>query len=98
MSKHVGRNARWARVGPGEYRSGAAVVRAFKGAWWAWVSYQLREGAAPGEFPPPFEDRCDRLGPFRRPRNAMMAAEEHAVLLRRRHGEDVRVDVPVRGE
>ena len=31
----------------------------------------------------------DRLGPFKRPRNAMVEAERHATFLRRRHGDGV---------
>ena len=31
------------------------------------------------------------LGPFRRPRNAMVELEREATVLRNRHGEDVRI-------
>jgi len=83
---------RWSKLGPSEYRSGGAVVRYTQGAWWAWLSYRQREAVGPETVLPPWQEKCDRLGPFKRPRNAMIAAEQHAVLLRRRHGENVSVE------
>src|SRR5205807_2725250 len=68
------------------------VVRYDKGAWWALVSYRQRdEGAAP-DAPAAWLDQTERLGPFKRPRNAMMAAEERVLLLGRRHGDNVRFE------
>jgi hypothetical protein len=68
-------------------RSGSAVVRYDKGAWWALVSYRQRDEQAPQ-----WHDQAERLGPFKRPRNAMMAAEERVLLLGRRHGDNVRFE------
>jgi hypothetical protein len=87
MSRHVPRHERWSKHGPSEYRSGGVAVRYDKGAWWALVSYRRREeeGAA-------WQDEAERLGPFKRPRNAMMAAEERVLLLGRRHGDNVRFE------
>jgi hypothetical protein len=87
MSRHVPRHERWSQLGPKEYRSGSIAVRYDKGAWWALVSYQEREDAAA-----PWRAEAERLGPFKRPRNAMMAAEERVLLLGRRHGDNVRFD------
>jgi hypothetical protein len=92
MSKHVPRHARWSKLGPAEYRSGSALVRPSRGAWWAWVSYQQRDEPVPGE-DASWQKRCDLLGPFKRPRNAMMAAEDHARLLKRRHGAAIAIEV-----
>lgn len=93
MSRHIPRRERWSKHGPTEHRSGGLTVRYARGAWWAWVSYHQREADAPADFPlPPWEEKCDRLGPFKRPRNAMVAAEQHAILLCRRHGDNVRVE------
>jgi hypothetical protein len=93
VSRHVPRHKRWSKVSPSEFRSGAAVVRYAERAWWAWVSYRQREvPKADGRFLPPWEDKCDRLGPFKRPRNAQIAAEQHVILLRRRQGENVVVE------
>jgi hypothetical protein len=70
-------------------------VRYERGAWWAVVAYRrLAEDAPPGALPQ-WEQREDRLGPFKRPRNAMIAAEDHVTLLRRRHGERVEIDTPL---
>ena len=93
MSRHVPRHERWSKLGPSAYRSGGTVVRYAQGAWWAWVSYLLRDPPGPDDsLPPPWQERCDRLGPYKRPRNAMIAAEQYATFLRRRHGDDVRVE------
>jgi hypothetical protein len=97
MSKHIPRHARWSKVGPNEYRSHGTSVRFDRGAWWAWVSYRRRVEATPEDVLPPWQARCDRLGPFKRPRNAMMAAEEHALLLSRRHGDDFSLGSAVPG-
>jgi hypothetical protein len=87
MSRHVSRRDRWERFAD-EYRSGPSVVRYEKGAWWAVVSYEQREEVASPEWRP----QQDRLGPYKRPRNAMMAAEERVLLLRRRHPDTVRFE------
>ena len=63
-------------------------MRYDKGAWWALVSYRQREEGAPEEW----HDEAERIGPFKRPRNAMMAAEERVLLLGRRHGDNVRFE------
>jgi hypothetical protein len=90
MSRHVPRHERWSKQGPNEYRSGGVVVRYDKGAWWALVSYRQRDEPAAADAPPPWHEQTERLGPFKRPRNAMMAAEERVLLLGRRHGDNVR--------
>ena len=87
MSRHIPRHERWSKLGPNEYHSDSAVVRYEKGAWWALVSYQQREDPAG-----PWSQEAERLGPFKRPRNAMMAAEERVLLLGRRHGDNVRFE------
>ena len=60
-----------------------------RGAWWAEVTYRLRAEDAPPDAPPAWEPHTDRLGPFKRPRNAQVEAERHATFLQRRHGDDV---------
>ncbi len=86
MSRHVPRRERWSRSGSSEYRCPGALVRPFKGAWYAWLSYSLADPAVSPSQPPVWQAQSDRLGPFRRARNAMMAAEEQLTLLSRRHG------------
>jgi hypothetical protein len=51
------------------------------------------EAAAPDR-PLPRRQR-DQLGPFKRPRNAMMAAEERLLLLQRQYGERIAFDAGV---
>jgi hypothetical protein len=90
MSRHIPRHDRWIAHGPIEHRT-ADGLRAFfeRGAWWAEVAYRLRSDDEPPESLPVWESHTDRLGPFKRPRNAMVEAERHATFLRRRHGDRI---------
>jgi hypothetical protein len=91
MTRHVPRRDRWQRQGPSEHRSVEGhVVRFQKGAWWAEVSYHLLHTASSPEETSEWKLLTDRLGPFKRPRNAMVEAERHATLLRNRHGPAIR--------
>jgi hypothetical protein len=87
MSRHVPRGERWSKVGPTEYRSVGGLRTFFeRGAWWAEVAYRLRpDDALPGAFAE-LESHADRLGPFKRPRNAQVESERHATFLQRRYG------------
>ena len=70
-------------------------MRFEKGAWWALLTYrQLPPDAAPTDVRA-WQDRSDRLGPFKRPRNAMIAAEDRVVLLKRRLGDRVILNSPL---
>jgi hypothetical protein len=91
MSRHIPRHERWSKLGPTEYRSGSAVVRYERRAWWALVSYQRRDEDAAEEQPAAWHAETDCIGPFKRPRNAMIAAEERVLLLRRQGGDRVRL-------
>ncbi len=89
MSKHIPRHARWSSHGPSEWRSREGLrVYFVKGAWWADVSYRLRTHAMPGA-PPIWEAHTDQLGPYKRPRNAMVEAERYVVLLQNRHADAI---------
>jgi hypothetical protein len=95
VSRHVPRHERWSKHGPNEFRSGGAAVRFERGAWWALLSYrELPADAAPLDVNA-WQDRSDRLGPFKRPRNAMIAVEDRVVQLKRRLGERVMIDSPL---
>lgn len=91
MSKHVGRKDRWTRQDARRYASALGPVVYRQDAWYARLAYQVRE--------PPREEGgfpawvgYDRwLGPFKRPRNAMVELEREATVLRNRHGQDVRI-------
>lgn len=94
MSRHVPRHRRWNRLNPSEYVGEGAVVRYHRGGWYAWVCYELRLAELPEGQAVEWRSHRDQLGPFKRPRNAMMAAEEQLLLLRRRNGEQLRVVPP----
>ena len=92
MSRHVPRDEALEQAGPqrvplgrhgGALREGGVVVL---------VSYRQRGESAPADAPPVWHEQAERIGPFKRPRNAMMAAEERVLLLGRRHGDNVRFE------
>src|SRR6266511_1416884 len=76
MSRHVPRHQRWSRHGPNEYRFGGAVVRYERGAWWAELAYRQLPPEHQADVPQVWAKHSDRLGPFKRPRNAMIAVED----------------------
>jgi hypothetical protein len=90
MSRHIPRSARWTKLGPNGYNSADSSVRFERGAWWAIITYEQCDPNPPGDALLAWHEHSDRLGPFKRPRNAMIAAEGHAEILRRRHGDCVR--------
>jgi hypothetical protein len=92
MSRHTPRHERWDKRGPGEYTRNGSAVRFVRGAWYAWVSYRLRPEDLTDPSAAGWEPHRDQVGPFKRPRNAMMAAEERMLLLRRRYGDRVAFD------
>jgi hypothetical protein len=90
MSRHVPRHERWTSHGPTEHRSGPGLTVYFRrGAWWAEVAYRTLPDGVPVGPLAPWRPHTDVLGPFKRPRNAMVAAEQQATFLRRRHGDRV---------
>jgi hypothetical protein len=92
MSRHVSRRERWEKFGGDAHRSiDGLVARRYKGEWWADVAYSLFVAGGEGEVME-WRPHFDRLGPFKRPRNAMVEAERHATALRNRHGERVRFE------
>jgi hypothetical protein len=98
MSKHVGRKKRWAQVDVQNYRSGLGRVTRERDGWYALLDYKTlvppqREGGLPG-----WRADRQRLGPFRRPRDAMVALEREATMLRNRHGAGLLIGEEVWGE
>jgi hypothetical protein len=96
MSKHVGRKQRWTRSDAKTYLSASGKVLYDRGAWYAAFAYRVRtapdhEGGLPGS-----EAIGRRLGPFKRPRNAMVALEREITSLANHHGENISFDEPVR--
>jgi hypothetical protein len=89
MSKHVSRKDRWARQDACTYTCPLGKVVYQQKAWYALLAYRTlaapeREGGTPTWLP-----HNQRLGPFKRPRNAMVALEQEAAILKNRHGADI---------
>jgi hypothetical protein len=87
MSKHVSRKQRWTQQTPTRYTSAVGKVVYEQRAWYALLEYRLRS-EEPSPLPK-WEEHAQRLGPFKRPRNAMVALEREVTLLKNRHGENV---------
>lgn len=85
MSKHIGRKQRWAAQGPKQYASDLGQVVYQQDAWYALFEYKTAVPTSLAGGPPAWEEHHARLGPFRRPRNAMVALEREAAFLRNRH-------------
>jgi hypothetical protein len=89
MSRHVGRNQRWTQVDAKTYFSTLGKVAYQQDAWYALLEYRTlvpaeRPGGMPSWLP-----QSQRLGPFKRPRNAMVALEREATMLQNRHGKTI---------
>lgn len=89
MSRHVSRVERWTRHDSRRYSAPEGHVVYEKNGWYAVLDYRTLvtlegEGGLPG-----WESHHQRLGPFKRPRNAMIALEREVTSLRNRHGDNV---------
>lgn len=91
MSRHVGRKDRWVRKGPNRYESALGPVLYRQDAWYAQLVYRVREPSKIEGQPPAWVYFDRWLGPFKRPRNAMVELEREVTVLRNRHGGDVQV-------
>jgi hypothetical protein len=87
MSKHISRKQRWTRETPSRYASALGKVAYEQRAWYGLLEYKLR--AAEATPLPVWVAHAQRLGPFKRPRNAMVALEREATLLKNRHGDKI---------
>src|SRR5687768_8338499 len=96
MGKNAGRKDRWTQRDARTYTSTLGLVVYRQDAWYARLVYQLRRPpAGPSDLPAwVTEDRW--LGPYKRPRNAMVELEREATILRNRHGADVRIGEEVK--
>jgi hypothetical protein len=90
MSRHVGRKHRWQRADARTYASETGKVVYERGAWYGLVEYRTVAPSGPEGTLPAWQAHSRRLGPFKRPRNAMMALEQEATVLKNRHGDGVR--------
>jgi hypothetical protein len=87
MSKHISRKRRWTEASPTQYSSAVGKVVYQQRAWYGLLDYRLR--AEEGAPLPDWVPQTQRLGPFKRPRNAMVAVEREATILKNRHGEHI---------
>src|SRR5690349_4545261 len=87
MSKHQGRKQRWTQETPSRHVSALGRVVYEQNAWFAILDYRTRD--AHGGVVPTWTAHERRLGPYKRPRNAMVALEAEVTILRNRHGTDV---------
>jgi hypothetical protein len=89
MSKHISRKQRWTQQNSTQYTAAIGKVVYEQRAWYGLLDYKLRS-----EEPAPllaWVTHTQRLGPFKRPRNAMVALEQEATLLKNRHGDNLRM-------
>ncbi len=89
MSKHLGRKQRWTRQDSRRYTSALGQVLYEQNGWYAVFEYRMLSATEPESGLPVWEDHRGRLGPFKRPRNAMIALEREVTLLRNRHGDNI---------
>jgi hypothetical protein len=87
VSKHQGRRQRWTQETSTRHVSALGRVVYEQNAWYAILEYRTQNA---GTLPAPTWTAHERrLGPYKRPRNAMVALEEEVTILRNRHGTDV---------
>jgi hypothetical protein len=89
MSKHVSRKQRWNQEDPRTYRSEWGKIIYDHDGWYSLLSYRTLVASAAAGGLPSWEAFRQRLGPFKRPRNAMVALEQEVTVLRNRHGKNV---------
>jgi hypothetical protein len=89
MSKHVSRKDRWARQDACTYSSPLGKVVYQQKAWYALLEYRTPIPPDRESGTPTWQRHTQRLGPFKRPRNAMVALEQEATILKNRHGADI---------
>ena len=89
MSRHVSRKQRWTQASPKRHVSALGTVIYEENAWYARAEYRTRAPQAAAGDPAGWVAHHLRLGPFKRPRNAMVALERELTFLKNRHGEDM---------
>ena len=90
MSKHISRKQRWNQQTPKRYVAALGRVVYEEQAWYGVFNYRLRQPQQAGTAV--WMDHTQRLGPFKRPRNAMVALEREVTHLKNRHGKDILVE------
>jgi hypothetical protein len=88
MSRHVSRKERWTRVDAKRHRSTLGEVVYEQNGWYALLTYRTPSAPEEGALLT-WDHHVRRLGPFKRPRNAMVALEQEANVLKNRHGDNL---------
>jgi hypothetical protein len=89
MSRHVGRKQRWTQESPKRHRSALGTVVYEQNAWYALAEYRTQAPQTAASDLASWVTHPLRLGPFKRPRNAMVALEREAAFLKNRHGAGI---------
>ena len=71
------------------YSSALGRVAYERDGWYALLDYRTRIPAEREAGLPSWQPHSRRLGPFKRPRNAMIALEQEATVLKNRHDDNV---------
>jgi hypothetical protein len=87
MSKHIGRKQRWTQESTTRYSSEQGTVLYQERAWYALLEFKTL--SFDDRQTPIWTDQQMELGPYKRPRNAMVALEREVTALRNRHGKNV---------
>ena len=87
MSKHICRKQRWTRENSTRYSSAIGTVVYRERAWFASLDY--RTLSHDEHQMPVWSPQSMQLGPYKRPRNAMVALEREVTALQNRHGKNV---------
>jgi hypothetical protein len=91
MSRHIGRKQRWSQASATRYVSALGEVVYREKAWFGMLRYQTQASRADRGALPDWQDHNRRLGPYKRPRNAMVALEREVTMLQNRHGSELRI-------
>jgi hypothetical protein len=98
MSKHVSRKERWNRLDSRRFVSELGQVLYEQNGWYALLDYRTLASLEVESGLPSWEKHQQRLGPFKRPRNAMIALEREVTSLRNRHGVNILIGEQLWGE
>lgn len=94
MTKHISRKQRWAKVDAKRYSSALGEVVYEKKGWYAVMNYRTLDTREEDRGSAQWTTHSVRLGPYKRPRNAMIALEQEVTVLKNRHGKDCHGERP----
>lgn len=88
MSRHIGRNERWSKVSTTRYVSALGEVVYRERAWFGILRYKTQAPRQDASALATWQDHHRHLGPYKRPRNAMVALEREVTALQNRYGSE----------